>query len=148
MNRASTILRFSVSAVLASAFLLVVGGWLVHRYVGHRPSDTVGLTVIRGIRLISHVPGTRGNSGDRKQAPMLTGFVQIGYTVGPDGRAHGVHVIRAVPAGYYDQAAREIVANRRFKPATGKAAGRERTEVINFQVPASVLARPGQGGGP
>lgn len=146
MNRTSTILRFTVSALAATAFVALGGGWLIHRYVGHQPSETVGLKVIRGIRLIAHVPVSGAKSGADQNAPTLTGFVQVGYTVGPDGRAHGIHVIRAVPAGHYEEAAREIIAARHFKPVQGREAELERTQVINFQVPATALEDQGQGG--
>lgn len=146
MSRTSTIVRFAVSALFASAFILLGGGWLIHRYVGHQPSETVGLKVIRGIQLISRIPGSGDKTGDGQKGPMLTGFVQVGYTVGPDGRAHGIHVIRAVPPGHYEEAAREIIAARHFKPVQGSGAGLEQTQVINFQVPASALEDKGQGG--
>lgn len=146
MNRVSTILRFAASALIATAFVAAGGGWLIHRYVGHRPSETVGLKVIRGIQLITHIPGSGSKTNNAQNAPMLTGFVQVGYTVGPDGRAHGIHIIRAVPAGHYEEAARAIIAARHFKPVQGKEAGLERTQVINFQVPTSALEDQGQGG--
>lgn len=147
MSKTATILRYAGSALLAGAFVAVAGGWIVHRFVGRQPSRTVGLTVIRGIQLITHVPGTQSLGAAAQSGPMLPGFVQLGFKVGADGRAHDIHVIRAVPPGQYEQAAREIVAARRFKPAAGKAGGIERTEVVHFQVPASVLSAQSQGGG-
>lgn len=147
MSKAATLIRYAGSALIASAFVLFGGGWLIHRYVGHEPSQTVGLRVIRGIQLISHVP-TEGSAAKSRSGPSLTGFVQVAFTVGPDGRAHGIHVVRAEPAGHYEEAAREIVAARRFKPAQGAAARLQRTEVVHFQVPASALetAAGGKGG--
>jgi TonB family protein len=153
MLQTSALIRSVVSALVAAVFILCGGAWLVHHFIGHEPSQTVGLKVIRGIELIGRVPGS-GTRIAAKEAPTLTGFVQVGFMVGSDGRAHDIHVIRAVPPGQYEEAAREIIASRRYKPAPpGKSGAREQTEVVNFQVPASVLEQqasasaPAGGGG-
>lgn len=146
MPKLSVIMRFAVSGVLATVLAVFGGGWLVHEYVIHKPGQGVGLTVIRGIRLLTHPPGQAGPAGKRHEQRMLTGFVQVGFTVGPDGRAHGIHVIRAEPPGQYEEAAREVIAARHFKPSRS---GYEQTEVVHFQVPAAVLGGKGsttQGG--
>jgi len=150
MSRLSAILRFGVSGLLAAALVFFGGGWLVHEYVGHKPGQTVGLTLIRGVKLLSHPPGkqTAPAPQKKKSGPMLRGFVQVGFTVGPDGRAHGIHVIRSQPKGEYEQAAREVVAARQYKPTK---AGHKETRIVHFQVPASTLAKhkdakDGQGG--
>lgn len=147
MSRIATSLRFLVSALLAGALLLFGGGWLVHHYVGHRPAQTVGLKVIQGIQYIGHLPHSGTSTPPKKQEPMLTGFVQVAFTVGADGRAHDIHVLRAEPPGEYEEAAREIIAARRFKPqASGKGAAAKRTQVVHFQVPASTLEKKNKGG--
>lgn len=136
MPKLSVILRYAVSALLAAALAIFGGGWLIHEYVGHEPAQTVGLTVIRGIRVLSHLPGQEKSADKQRPKQMLTGFVQVGFTVGPDGRAHGIHVIRAEPPGRYEEAARELIAARHFKPSES---GHAETRVVHFQVPATVL---------
>ncbi len=139
MPRFSVILRFAVSTLLASALVIFGGGWLITRYVGHQPSETVGLTVIRGISLVEHIPGREKKVG-KSQEPMINGFVQVGYQVGADGRPRDIHVIRAEPPGMYDQAAIQVVAAKRFKPPNAKGTATPQTLVVHFQVPTSALA--------
>lgn len=143
MSRIYTILRYAGAALLAGALVFFGAGLIVHKYLGGRQSDQmVGLTVIRGIKLLTHVPGQASSSSAAKaQQQQLKGFVQVGFTVGPDGRAHHIHVISAEPPGHNEEAAREIIASRHFKPVKpgSKASGVERSEVVHFQVPASVL---------
>ncbi len=137
------ILRFGISAVLASALAVFGGGWLVHEYVRHKPDQNVGLTLVRGIHLLAHLPGHGASETKAKPQEMLNGFVQVGFTIGPDGRAHGIHIIRAEPPGQNEEAAREVIAARRFKPSL---AGQKQTKVVHFQVPASLLGS-GSGSG-
>lgn len=141
-------LRFVGAAILAGALVFFGAGWIVHAYVGHQPAQTVGLTVIRGVQLISHIPGqAKASSTKATTTPQeqLRGFVQVGFTVGSDGRAHHIHVIAAEPSGQYEEAAREIVAARHYKPPSAKHPA-QRTEVVHFQVPASVLTGKGSKG--
>lgn len=146
MSRMAASLRFIVSALLAGGLLLFGGGWLVHHYIGHEPSQTVGLQVIRGIRYLGHLPKSATATAPKKRGPMLTGFVQVAFTVGPDGRAHNIRVLSSEPPGRYEGAAREIVAARHFKPAGAGGKAGERTEIVHFQVPASTLDKKGGGG--
>lgn len=148
MSRFYVFLRFAAAAVLAGALIFFAAGWLVYKFAGHRPDQTMGLTIIRGINLLSHVPG-QGTSAQAKQSQQtLKGFVQVGFTVGTDGRAHNIHVISAEPPGQYEEAAREIIAARHFKPLPpGKKGPAERTEVVHFQVPTSVLTQNNGKGG-
>lgn len=144
MSRISVIVRFGVSGLLAAALVVFGGGWLVHEYVGHHADKTVNLTLIRGISLLSHPPGKQTAASPKKSGPMLPGFVQVGFTVGPDGRAHDVHVIRSQPKGRYEAAARELISARRYKPSK---AGHKETRIVHFQVPASSLSDQDQGQG-
>ena len=78
---------------------------------------------------------------------MLKGFVQVGFTVGTDGRAHDIHVLAAEPPGQYEEAARTIIASRHYKPALpGKKHTAQRTEIIHFQAPTSVLTNSNSNG--
>lgn len=147
LSRTGTVVRYVGSAGLATLFVLGGGAWLVHSYVGGQPSQTVGLEVVRDIHLLTHLPSTaRTNSGSSEQkTDMITGFVQIGYTVQPDGKPTHIHVISAEPKGQQSklEAAKEIIASRHFKPAYDKAGHpipRQASTVINFQVPASAIS--------
>lgn len=149
MSRFHILLRFAVAAVLAGALIFFGAGWLVYMFAGHHPEQTVGLTVIRGINLLSHVPGQGTSAGAKQSQQTLRGFVQVGFTVGADGRAHNIHVIAAEPPGQYEEAAREIIAARHYKPSPpGKKGPVQRSEVVHFQAPTSVLTgNSGKGGG-
>ncbi|MGH8162351.1 MAG: energy transducer TonB [Gammaproteobacteria bacterium] len=145
MGKLATPLRFLASGLVAGAVLLFGGGWIVHHYLGHHPEQTVGLTVVNNVKLLAHVPGTDKQTKDKsadKAAPQreVPGFAQVAFTVGADGRAHDIHVLRSVPEGVYDQAARAVIAARHFKPSKS-AHGAEQTEIVHFQVPASALKK-------
>lgn len=144
MSRILVILRFAAAAVLATALVFFGAGWIVHKYFGQRSDQVIGLTMIRGVQLLTKVPGQASTPKAASAGKQIKGFVQVGFTVGADGRAHHIHVIASEPPGQYEEAAREIIASRHFKPGAKK--GVERTEVVHFQVPASVLGKPGQGG--
>ncbi len=145
MGKFATPLRFLASGLIAVAVLLFGGGWIVHHYIGHDPARTVGLTVIRNVKLIARVPGTdaqkkRGKPADKAAERKVPGFAQVAFTVGADGRAHNIHVLRSVPAGVYDRAARAVIAARHFKPSKS-GQGFEQTEIVHFQVPADALGK-------
>ena len=150
MSRLFVLIRYAVAAVFAGALVFFGAGLIIHHYVGHESSQTIGLTVIRGIKLLSKVPGQADSAKpDTARQQTIKGFVQVGFIVGPDGKAHHIHVIAAQPPGLNEEAAREIVASRRFKPVPpgSKQSGVERSEVVHFQVPTSVLSNSGKGGG-
>lgn len=150
MTRLFVLFRFAGAAVLAGALVFFGAGLLVHHFAGHDSGQTVGLTVIRGIKLISRVPGQASSAKpDTARQQTIKGFVQVGFTVGPDGKPHHIRIIEAQPPGLNEEAAREIIASRRFKPVPpgSKQSGVERSEVVHFQVPTSVLSQSGKGGG-
>ncbi len=150
MSRLFVLLRYAGAAVLAGALVFFGAGLLVHHFAGHEPAQTVGLTMIRGIKLITKVPGQASSAeSDKANQQTIKGFVQVGFIVGPDGKPHHIHIIAAQPPGLNEEAAREIIASRQFKPvpAGSKQSGVERSEVVHFQVPTSVLANSGKGGG-
>lgn len=79
----------------------------------------------------------------------INGFVQLTFTVQPDGRATDVRVFGAAPAGYYEEQAVAAVHARRWEPgvdADGRPATRRATEVIEFSVPADAPRRAGTDG--
>lgn len=78
------------------------------------------------------------------QRADIEGFVQVRFTVLPDGSASAVRVFGAVPAGYYERQAVEQVRARRWEPgvdADGNPVPRDSTEVIRFTLPADTPRR-------
>lgn len=74
----------------------------------------------------------------------VSGFVQLSFTIQPDGRPADIEVYGAVPPGIYEERAMEIVAARRYVPdydADGNPLARRGIEVIDFTVPAEVARR-------
>lgn len=68
----------------------------------------------------------------------VSGFVQLSFTVQPDGTATDIRIFGAAPGGYYEEQAVERVAQRRWQPdfdADGRPVAREANEVIEFTVP-------------
>jgi TonB family protein len=74
----------------------------------------------------------------------IRGFVQVRFTVLPDGRASDVRVFGAAPEGYFEDEAVAQVRARRWQPALdddGEPVAREVTEVVEFTVPADAPRR-------
>lgn len=71
----------------------------------------------------------------------IQGFVQLEYTVNPDGSVSNVRVVGAAPAGVFEERALERVRNSMHAPAyeDGEPVARRTTEVIEFSVPSSEL---------
>ncbi len=62
-----------------------------------------------------------------------SGFVQLEFTVDADGRVTEAEVVRAAPAGYYEDKALAILRSRRFEDL---APGETSTEIIDFSIEA------------
>jgi TonB family protein len=76
----------------------------------------------------------------------ISGFVQVVFTVQPDGTVSEARVFGAVPAGYYEEQALERVRARSWEPgvdADGNIVARQATEVIEFTLPADTPRRSG-----
>lgn len=74
----------------------------------------------------------------------IEGFVQVRFTVLPDGSASAVRVFGAVPAGYYERQAIEQVRAQRWEPGVdedGNRVQRDATEVVRFTLPADTPRR-------
>lgn len=150
MSRTATIVRFLICGLLSAAVFVFGGGWLIHRYLGNQPQQTISIKVARGITLIHSVPGLDNSTDKSREKPQrqVPGFVQVGYTIGQDGRAHDVHVLRAVPEGVYDDAAQAVIKGRHFKPVKSKSAARAKhSQIVHFRVPKSKLKGKRDGGG-
>lgn len=75
---------------------------------------------------------------------QVQGFVQLEYTVNPDGTVTDVRVVGAAPAGVFDDRAVERLQNSLRSPAyeDGEAVARRASETLEFSVPASELSGP------
>lgn len=60
-----------------------------------------------------------------------SGFVQLEFTVDADGRVTEAEVVRAAPAGFYEDKALAILRSRRFQDL---APGETGTEIIDFSI--------------
>ncbi len=71
----------------------------------------------------------------------VQGFVQLEFTVLPDGSVEDVEVIGAQPSGVYEERARQQIRARNFAHQADPEAtdGVRRTEIVDFTVPASEL---------
>lgn len=81
---------------------------------------------------------------------QVSGFVQLEFTVNPDGSVSDVDVVGAVPEGVYEKQARAIVAAKRYTPEfeAGEAVRSRETEVIEFTVSADRIPQSETGGAP
>lgn len=73
---------------------------------------------------------------------QITGFVQLEYTIEPDGTVSNVRVIGAAPSGVYEERAIAEASRRMHAPVyndAGEPVARRTTEIIEFSVPASEL---------
>lgn len=63
-----------------------------------------------------------------------TGWVVVGFTITPEGRATNIHVVDAQPRRVFDRAAMEAVGRYRFKPAmkNGAAVASSTEQKIEF----------------
>lgn len=72
----------------------------------------------------------------------ISGFVQLEYTINPDGTVSDVRVVGAAPSGVYEERAVAEVSRSMHAPAfndAGEAVARRTTEIVEFSVPASEL---------
>jgi TonB family protein len=89
--------------------------------------------------------GPRDNAPPPVELPerRVSGFVQVEYTVFPDGTVESVEVVGAQPEGFYEDRALQRVQGRDYSGQVSPAEqdGERRTEIIEFTVPASDLDR-------
>ncbi|MGD8827330.1 MAG: TonB family protein [Gammaproteobacteria bacterium] len=163
MPRLRVALRFVVSFVVAGALVLTAAGLAIRYFTGDKyaPAKAFVVPGVRYIDLKEHpeiLKMLRDKQGrDESKTPppppseparQVSGFVQVAYTVNPDGSVSDVKVIGAVPAGYYEREARRIVSARHYQPEVenGKAVAHRETDVIHFTV--SSTHRSGDGSNP
>lgn len=73
---------------------------------------------------------------------QISGFVQVEYTINPDGTVSDVQVLGAAPSGVYEERAVAQVSRSMHAPAyneAGEPVARRTTEIVEFSVPASEL---------
>lgn len=63
---------------------------------------------------------------------QISGFVQLEVLVGPDGDVLDAEVLGAVPAGYFEENALEMVRKQRYEPSP--LGSYRQTEVVPFSV--------------
>ncbi|MCG8436170.1 MAG: energy transducer TonB [Gammaproteobacteria bacterium] len=149
------LLRLGISAIFATAgvlTLLVVGvsyyqpdfedpvsASLRHVDVVDVSRDPELLESLRSEGL--EVPVRRAPEPPPLPERQISGFVQLSYTVNPDGTVSDVRVLGAVPRGVYENEATAQVSRQMRAPSyeNGVAVAREVTEVVEFTVPASDL---------
>ncbi|HWP95130.1 MAG TPA: energy transducer TonB [Gammaproteobacteria bacterium] len=151
-----TVLRFAGSALIAMLIVFFVTAVILHFFRDEEdPAALWAQDVLEGVEVITSrsdprlVEALRASGVElekpRREPPppalpprMISGFVQLEFTVNADGTVGDVRVVGAVPGGYYERQAVEQVKARRYTPqftAEGPVARRE-TAVIEFTVPA------------
>lgn len=63
-----------------------------------------------------------------------SGFVQLEFSVDAQGRVTDAEVVRAAPAGIYEQQALAILRGQRFEPDAPGTPGARRIEIIDFDI--------------
>ena len=143
----SKLLRFTTSTALACivvAALLVASLWsfgVFDNREGHHAVDITMLSVSDSLDLAellgeNEEPGRPSLPPLEDIAPLEiprrdeSGFVQVEFSVDASGRVTDAEVVRAMPAGVFDNQALEIVRSRRYQPDSGA----RRTEIVDFSV--------------
>lgn len=146
------------SIVAAFAVLLVLGAVL--RYYDERQSneDAVSNAFVVDVVDLRERPDLaeairrereRYGEQEEKLPPpppvperQISGFVQLEYTIEPDGTVSNVHVLGSAPSGVYEDRAVADVSRRMHAPVyndAGEPVARRTTEIVEFSVPASEL---------
>lgn len=155
----TTFLRILVSFLVATAFVVTLVGIGIR--VFHSPEDDGPMLEFEEVEVVSLGENPQLADAIRRErekyetppessAPPLppplpereiAGFVQLEYTINPDGSVSDVRIIGATPSGVYEQQAIEQVRRRMHAPTfeNGEPVARRATEVIDFSVPASAL---------
>lgn len=158
-DRLGTVLRFGGAALAATVivFFLMIGAlWIwgaFDRPDEQPPAHRVDL-LSQGERLdLAEMLRPEGPPGPTGLPPLAeipplvvpereaAGFVQVEFTVDESGRVSDAEVVRAMPAGVYEEQALAIVRSRRFEPA--EQGPERRTEIVDF-----TLLPPEETGGP
>lgn len=155
-----TLIRFLLAALAATVFtftMLMVGLWASGAFeeeeVVRHEFQSVDLISTQDRIDVAELLADREKERARREPPppptpivperTVSGFVQVEFTVAPDGSVRDVRVVGAVPKGYYEEQAKAEIASKRFMPEFegDQAVASERTEIVDFTVPV------GGGGG-
>lgn len=159
----SFLFRFLVSGVIATVAIIALVGTAVNYF--QPPEDDPLLNTLKEVRVVNLGENPRLAEAVRKERERtgmvkperelpppppaiaereISGFVQVEYTINPDGSVDDVKVIGAAPKGVYEERARAQVARRMHAPAyndAGEPVARRTTEVVEFSVPANELLK-------
>ena len=157
----ATLFRILASFAIASVFVLTLVGISIRYFV--EPEDDGPILEYEEVDVISLADhpdladAVRREREEPKEskAPtpppplperQISGFVQLEYTVNPDGSISDVRIIGATPSGVYEEQAVEQVRRQMHAPGyeEGEPVARRATEVIEFSVPASALVESQQ----
>ena len=157
--RSGFLVRFGISAAVATVVIVAIVGIGVH-FHSPEPEAPESLPDIATVRVISvkDNPELARMIREARNEPVdplrelpepvempernVQGFVQLEYTVNPDGTVSDVKVLGAAPSGVFEQRAVERVRNSMHAPAyeNGEAVARRTTEILEFSVPAAELS--------
>lgn len=152
-------LRMLVCSVIASVLVLAMAAVGVRWFYDREEHEESTLRMMEQINLttMSETPGgedrerdarrdfVRDGPGERDAPPSVeiperrvSGFVQVEFTVFPDGSVEDVEVVGAQPEGVYEDQARQRVRGRDYTGQVSPAEedGERRTEIVDFTVPA------------
>lgn len=95
------------------------------------PTATAGQS--RDVRLVRQVPPAFPPDAVRKR---VSGWVEVRFTVGPQGAVTAAEVVRSQPSRTFDRAALEAVRQWKFDPAlrNGEPVAAQRTQRIEFKL--------------
>lgn len=146
-------LRFLFAAVggVAVSLGMLMGGIAIWGAFDEEPAPTVELEEVELIstmdrvdvsELLAEREAERVRNRELPEPPELpprtvTGFVQLEFVVGPDGRVLECRVVGAVPGGVYEEQAVAEVSSRLYTPTfddQGQAIASTRSEIVEFTV--------------
>lgn len=159
-------LRMLVCAAIATVLVLAMAAVGVRWFYDREEQEEQTLRVMEQINLTTMGETAGADERERRQrqefvregpddrpapppvsAPerQVEGFVQVEFTVFPDGRVENVDVVGAQPSGVYEDQARRLIRSRDYTGEVSPAEqdGERRTEIVDFTVPASEVPEDG-----
>lgn len=150
--------RLSVSLVVATVFIVSAVALGVNFY-SEEEEDPRALPDLSEVTMISvkdnpdlarMIREARGEPVDplrelpeppKQPERQVQGFVQLEYTINPDGSISDVEVVGAAPSGVFEERAVQRLQQSMRAPVyeDGEPVTRRRTEIIEFSVPVSEM---------
>ncbi|MCP1728387.1 TonB family protein [Natronospira proteinivora] len=158
-------LRMLICVLIASVVVLTMAAVGVRWFYDRDQQEESAAEFIEQVGLTGLFDGPGGSERERdarrefvRQGPQererptpavevpereITGFVQVEFTVFPDGRVDEVEVVGARPEGIYEEQALQQVeaADYTGQVSPAEEDGERRTEIVEFTVPASEMER-------